>query len=67
MENKRILLLLLITVKIGSGTSQPFRSTIGTPQGDGLSPVLFICYLEAALFLQSIPYVECLLCSLERK
>ena len=26
-----------------------FDSTIGIPQGDGLSPVLFVCYLEAAL------------------
>ena len=27
----------------------PFLSSIGTPQGDRLSPVLFIVYLEAAL------------------
>ena len=29
--------------------NRPFESTIGTPQGDSLSPVLYICYLEAAL------------------
>ena len=38
-----------ITVKVASATAEPFESTIGTPQGDSLSPVLFICYLEAAL------------------
>jgi len=38
-----------ISVKIGKILSSPFESTIGTPQGDGLSPVLFVCYLEAAL------------------
>ena len=39
-----------ISVKIGSSLTLPFYSTIiGTPQGDGLSPVLYICYLEAAL------------------
>jgi hypothetical protein len=27
----------------------PFQSTIGSPQGDGLSPLLFAIYLEAAL------------------
>ena len=37
------------SVKVGKATANPCLSTIGTPQGDGLSPVLFICYLEAAL------------------
>ena len=27
----------------------PFTSNVGTPQGDGLSPVLFTIYLEHAL------------------
>ena len=36
-------------MKVGKATANPFLSTVGTPQGDGLSPVLFICYLEAAL------------------
>ena len=35
-----------ISVKVGKATANPFLST---PQGDGLSPVLFICFLEAAL------------------
>ena len=33
----------------GSTEKHPFKSNIGIPQGDGLSPVLFIIYLEAAL------------------
>ena len=31
------------------GTCEPFDTIIGTPQGDNLSPVLFVIYLEAAL------------------
>ena len=27
----------------------PFKTTIGTPQGDGLLPILFIIYLERTL------------------
>ena len=38
-----------LTVRRGSYTTSSFSSTVGTPQGDGLSPVLFVCYLEAAL------------------
>ena len=38
-----------LTVRQGSYTTSSFSSTVGTPQGDGLSPVLFVCYLEAAL------------------
>jgi len=38
-----------IQVRLGNSTSTSFVSTIGTPQGDSLSPVLFVCYLEAAL------------------
>ena len=29
--------------------TKPFNTNIGTPQGDGLSPILFAIYLEAAL------------------
>ena len=39
-----------ISLKIkGVTIEQPFLSNVGTPQGDSLSPVLFILYLEAAL------------------
>ena len=36
-------------VRIGKSLSEGFASTIGTTQGDSLSPILFVCYLEAAL------------------
>ena len=35
--------------RLSTGDSHAFASTIGTPQGDSLSPVLFTFYLEAAL------------------
>ena len=38
-----------LSVKVGATSAEAFVSTLGTPQGDGLSPVLFVCYLEAAL------------------
>ena len=39
-----------ISIKVNGATEErPFSSNIGTPQGDSLSPVLFILYLEAAL------------------
>ena len=39
-----------ISIKVNGATEErPFLSNIGTPQGDSLSPVLFILYLEAAL------------------
>ena len=39
-----------INVQIkGNDKERPFISNIGTPQGDALSPVLFIIYLEHAL------------------
>ena len=39
-----------ISIKVNGATQElPFLSNIGTPQGDSLSPVLFILYLEAAL------------------
>ena len=44
-------LLYNTTIQVGLGKliSEPFESKIGTPQGDGLSPILFVCYLEAAM------------------
>ena len=38
-----------LKVKLGEAVSKPFETTIGTPQGDGLSPILFAIYLESAL------------------
>ena len=52
-DNVRIIRLLLsetnITVRGDDALSAPFNTTVGTPQGDSLLPVLFIVYLEAAL------------------
>ena len=38
-----------LKVKIQEFLSDPFETTVGTPQGDGLSPILFVVYLESAL------------------
>ena len=38
-----------LQVRIGRAVSESLETTIGTPQGDSLSPVLFVIYLEAAL------------------
>ena len=35
--------------RLSTGDCHAFSSTVGTPQGDSLSPVLFTVYLEAAL------------------
>ena len=35
--------------RLSTGDCHAFASTIGTPQGDSLSPVLFTVYLEASL------------------
>ncbi|XP_065193065.1 uncharacterized protein LOC135824262 [Sycon ciliatum] len=52
-DERKLLRLLLerttLVVRVGQATSESFSNTVGTPQGDGLSPVLFTCYLEAAL------------------
>ena len=40
-----------LTVKLGEVLSDPFQTTIGTPQGDGISPILFAVYLESAIRL----------------
>ena len=51
--NVRIVRLLLsdtkITVRADDALFVPFNSTVGTPHGDSLSPVLFVVYLDAAL------------------
>ena len=46
-----------LQVRLGTGQPESFATTIGTPQGDSLSPVLFVVYLEAALreVRQTIP------------
>jgi hypothetical protein len=38
-----------LQARIGRALSTPFETNIGTPQGDSLSPVLFIIYLELAM------------------
>ena len=38
-----------LSIRINDITGMPFTTTTGTPQGDSLSPVLFVCYLEATL------------------
>ena len=39
-----------ITIKIKGATDEmPFLANVGQPQGDSLSPILFIVYLETAL------------------
>ena len=50
MRMVRVLLAgTTISVRFGCATSDAIETTIGTPQGDSLSPVLFAVYLEAAL------------------
>lgn len=51
-EGRMIRLLLVNTtlyISINDTTGTPFTTITGTPQGDSLSPLLFVCYLEAAL------------------
>ena len=38
-----------LQVRVQGKTAPPFRSNVGTPQGDSLSPILFTCYFESAL------------------
>ena len=38
-----------LRVSFNGVMTDPFVSTIGSPQGDGLSPILFAIYLETAL------------------
>ena len=39
----------ILEVKVGNQLTPGFETTIGSPQGDSLSPVLFTCYPEVAL------------------
>ncbi|RQM13383.1 hypothetical protein DD237_006674 [Peronospora effusa] len=51
-EIRLIRLLLrdtMLSLRLGKCLLSPFESNTGTPQGDSLSPVLFVVYLEAAL------------------
>jgi hypothetical protein len=45
----KLLTLTSSTVRIGSFEDEPFFTNRGIPQGDSLSPILFIIYLEAVL------------------
>ena len=38
-----------LRVRVGQTTSEPFRTKMGVPQGDCLSPILFSLYLTKAL------------------
>ncbi|KUF92771.1 Very-long-chain enoyl-CoA reductase [Phytophthora nicotianae] len=48
----RLIQLLLsnttLSLRVGKNSLSPFHSNTGTPQGESLSPVLFVIYLEAA-------------------
>ena len=52
-DDKRLIRYLLadnhFRVRCSSAVSPPFTTNMGTPQGDGLSPFLFIWYLNAAI------------------
>ncbi|RLN88747.1 hypothetical protein BBJ28_00020055 [Nothophytophthora sp. Chile5] len=52
-DDLRLIRLLLsdttLSLRVGSQVLQPFDSNTGTPQGDSLSPVLFVIYLEVAM------------------
>ena len=60
-DEMRILRVLLadtsLRARIGKETGASFFTTIGTPQGDALSPCLFLVYLECIMrsFLQRFP------------
>lgn len=38
-----------LQARVGRALSEPFTTNIGVPQGDSLSPVLFVIYLELAM------------------
>ena len=47
--NRFLLAATSLEPRLSTGDRHAFASTIGTPQGDSLSPVLFTVFLEAAL------------------
>jgi hypothetical protein len=46
---EKLLVKTTLQAKINNILSDPFETTIGAPQGDSLSPVIFTVYLELAL------------------
>jgi hypothetical protein len=52
-DELRIIFFLLsettLRVKVGANLGEMFKTFIGTPQGDALSPILFLIYLEDVL------------------
>ncbi|XP_065180226.1 uncharacterized protein LOC135810663 [Sycon ciliatum] len=52
-DNIRLIRVLLcnttLRIRLGTDMSSLFNTNVGTPQGDALSPVLFVVYLESAL------------------
>ncbi len=52
-DSWRLVFVLLdkttLQAKVGRALSEPFDTNLGAPQGDSLSPVLFIIYLELAM------------------
>lgn len=72
-DDTRMVRLLLtdskLRVRVANTLSSPFDGNMGTPQGDGLSPFLFIFYLDEAMKASGImaadkqnrPPLDCLL------
>ena len=65
-DDRRLVRILLantsISVHVNGISTTPFVSTIGSPQGDALSPILFAIYLEAAireLYAQGLTRPDC--------
>ena len=46
---RSLLANITLQVRIGGNLSEPFGITLGISQGDGLSPILFVIYLEGAM------------------